>query len=86
MLWGGGMAGSSAICFGFLHYLDNRIAFTSLSIIIILIDGIGNATFYPATYAYAMNLFPKSSATAAAVLEGFFGLSRPWFLNRCLFI
>ncbi|KAL7304143.1 hypothetical protein TKK_0003595 [Trichogramma kaykai] len=66
--------GTCVILFGFLDRIDGREPFILLSLIIRIIEALGNAAFVTSSFAIIAKEFPDNVATAFASIETCFGL------------
>ncbi|XP_065163951.1 MFS-type transporter SLC18B1-like [Atheta coriaria] len=76
VLFNGGIytTGVCAILFGLLDKVEGHYPFITLSLIIRVIEAMGNAAFLTASFAIIAKEFPDNVATTFASLETFFGL------------
>lgn len=76
ILFNGGLltTGTCAILFGLLDKVEGHYPFITLSLVIRIVEALGNAAFLTASFAIIAKEFPDNVATTFASLETFFGL------------
>ena len=68
------MMGSTCVFFGFLEYVNDKLAFTILSFVIRITEAIGNASYMTASFSIATQEFSSNLATMISTLEIFYGV------------
>ena len=66
--------GTCSILFGLLDGIQDRTAFIGLSLLIRIVEAVGNSGFLTASFSIIAKEFPENVATMFAALETFFGV------------
>ncbi|TRY71976.1 hypothetical protein TCAL_12664 [Tigriopus californicus] len=74
-LYGTFVAGAANTIFGFLQWVDNRVPFLALSLLIRIISAIGEAAFFSAVYPIAaQEAEPENRSKVLSIMETMFAL------------
>lgn len=68
------VTGATAILFGFLNYLPSGQVFFWFSVLVRILEAVGDAAFVTSSFAIAAKSFPKNVAFVVGILETFAGL------------
>ncbi|CAJ0947020.1 unnamed protein product, partial [Mesorhabditis belari] len=68
------ITGVTAICFGFLNYLPSGRLFFWASLLIRVMEAVGDAAFVTSSFAISAKLFPGNVASIVGIMETFAGL------------
>lgn len=68
------VTGMTAILFGFLNYLPPGNTFFWFSVLVRILEAVGDAAFVTSSFAIAAKSFPKNVAFVVGILETFAGL------------
>lgn len=70
--------------FGFLDKINSRWGFIGSSLVIRMVEAVGNSAFLTSSFSIIAKEFPNNVATTFAILETFFGLGKEIYSFRLL--